>query len=461
MKLYIAVSILILSLAACNKQDEWLDEKRNKSDVTPGSVSDFQAVMDNDFMYSSYLAIALMGADNFYVASSDLAGIPIYQRNSYLWNSDIFENTTDDGGYLNLYTVVAYSNIVLDGIGKIDVNDENRNSIDNIKGQALFYRSYMFYNLMNLFSLPFDSSSAANNLAIPLRLTSDINKIYTRATAKQVYDQIVSDLVMAADLLPVNAEFKTRPSRLTAYALLSKTYLILKNYTKAREYADLVLNNYNTLLDFNSGVVTTSKTYRFPDYATGNPEVLLYGNGGGGSIVTPSTLGLGYVDSVLYTSYDVNDLRLTYFYANISGNKARFRGGYTGNNQVFHGIAVNEIYLIRAECNARLGNTAPALADLNKLLRNRYKTGFYTDFTTTNAETALYKILEERRKELPFYAQVRWEDLRRLNNDSRFEKTLVRAYNNTTYTLQPNSRKYAYPFSLKEVQLSGVEQNER
>jgi starch-binding outer membrane protein, SusD/RagB family len=68
-------------------------------------------------------------------------------------------------------------------------------------------------------------------------------------------------------------------------------------------------------------------------------------------------------------------------------------------------------------------------------------------------------ILQERRKELPFTADVRWEDLRRLNKDPNFQKTIVRVLNGTTYTLPPNDPKYVLPIPENEVQLSGLQQN--
>lgn len=344
---------------------------------------------------------------------------------------------------------------------KIEATNTTQNVYNDIKGQALFYRSFMFYNLMNIFSLPFDSATAAGNLGIPLRESSDINKIYQRASVKDVYRQIVSDVKSATELLPVNVPYKTRPSRSAAFGLLAKTYLLLHDYKNAGDYADSALKYNNVLLDYNSSIVSTTPTYRFPNYAAGNPEIVLYGSGSGGSMVTPNPLGLSFVDTTLYTSYDADDLRKTYYFANVSGNRAKFRGTYTGINQNFCGIANNEIYFIRAECNARLGNVATAVEDMNTVLRKRYRTGFYTDYSTTDAAIALTKILTERRKELPFTAQLRWEDLRRLNKDSRFATTMTRIYNNTTYTLAPASKRYAYPFPQSEILLSGIQQNER
>ncbi len=71
------------------------------------------------------------------------------------------------------------------------------------------------------------------------------------------------------------------------------------------------------------------------------------------------------------------------------------------------------------------------------------------------------KILEERRKELPFTGQLRWEDLRRLNKDQRFAKILVRTIAGNEYQLLPNSKRYVFPIPDIEIELSGIPQNER
>jgi hypothetical protein len=80
-----------------------------------------------------------------------------------------------------------------------------------------------------------------------------------------------------------------------------------------------------------------------------------------------------------------------------------FRGYYDYGGNQYTGIATDEIYLIRAECLARSGNTSDALKDLNNLLAKRWKTGItFTPIQATNADDALVKILAERKKELLF-----------------------------------------------------------
>ena len=127
----------------------------------------------------------------------------------------------------------------------------------------------------------------------------------------------------------------------------------------------------------------------------------------------------------------------------------------------FAGIATNEVYLIRAESLARLGQKDAAMQVLNALLVKRWRTGTYVPLVAVDAEDALKKILVERRKEVPFHANLVWEDLRRLNKDSRFARTLTRVIAGVTYTLAPNDKRYTLPIPDLEIQLTGIPQNER
>ena len=98
--------------------------------------------------------------------------------------------------------------------------------------------------------------------------------------------------------------------------------------------------------------------------------------------------------------------------------------------------------------------------DLNALLKKRYLTGTYIDRTASSANDALVQILTERKKELAFRG-LRWMDLRRLNREPQFATTLTRVINGQTYTLQPNSIRYALPIPDDEIALSGLQQNPR
>src|SRR5690606_21692174 len=117
---------------------------------------------------------------------------------------------------------------------------------------------------------------------------------------------------------------------------------------------------------------------------------------------------------------------------------------YAGSLVYFSGIATDEIYLIKAECLARLGQGQAALDVLNELMINRWKESEFQPLNEEGAENVLRLILEERRKELVFRG-LRWSDLRRLNKDQRFRKTLIREIDGKQHELPPNDPRYVYP----------------
>jgi hypothetical protein len=210
------------------------------------------------------------------------------------------------------------------------------------------------------------------------------------------------------------------------------------------------------LLDYNS--LGPAGNPALPVDPMTNPEILFL-SWGSSTVFDPSRRGI--VDSTLYRSYDVNDLRRTVFYG-VSGATPFWKGSYYNNGAtytIFNGIATDELYLNRAEARARAGNTADAMADLNALLVKRWKTGTFIDLTAISSPEALEKILVERRKELAFRG-LRWTDLRRLNLEGA-NITLTRVINNTTYTLPPNDLRWVLLIPEIEVNRSGIPQNPR
>ncbi len=174
---------------------------------------------------------------------------------------------------------------------------------------------------------------------------------------------------------------------------------------------------------------------------------------------TSTSFNKAVADSNLYSSYDTNDLRKVIFYKNFSG-ALRIWGSYSKVTTNFCGLATDEMFLIRAEANARKGNLNNALNDLNTLPSKRYNSNSFIPVTATTADSALTKILIERKKELVFRS-LRWSDLRRLNKDPKYAVTLSKTINGQTYTLQPNDPKYVFPIPPDEIRLSGIQQNPR
>lgn len=456
------IKLLLLTMSifavSCNPAG-WLDEKRVLSDVKPETLKDFQAILDNATqMNGRFMCSALAGTDNIVVADKDIQSISEKERQIYLWKGDPWATdvqVTSEWTYP--FISIEYANIVLDGIAEQKLTGKEA---DNIRGQALFFRAYSFLNLMEMFCKQYVPSTANTDKGLPLRTSSDVSKLLQRSSVQETVGQIINDCNQAISLLNESQLFNTRPSAIAAHALLARVYLIMGDYGQALKQTELVLSKKSELLDFNSDKISTGSTYRFPANGVGNEEIIFYAFGAGSiSIVRPVTTSRANVDGSLYTSYSGDDLRKQYFYASNSAG-TKFRGGYTGGNNNFCGLATNEIYLIKSECEARLGSADLALLTLDKLLLKRYRMGKYIPFTTSDKTVALKRILEERRKELPFTASIRWSDLKRLNLEAEFATAMERTSGGLQYKLSPNDPRYQLPIPKTEILKSGIEQND-
>lgn len=444
----------LLLLPSCKK---YLDEKPVKSKTIPSTLADLQALLDRYTITNQngpQLLEAL--ADNYYLTTTTYNQRTAEERMTYVWD----KNATSYSTWFQPYTKpVYYANVVLDQLKDISVADNEKEKYNLIKGSALFMRAFAHYELAQLYCKPY-STTDAGQLGIVLRLTSNINAPVTRSTLQQTYDQIISDLKNATDLLPETSIYPTRPNKIAAYGALARVYLAMRDYTQAGTFADLYLGKKDQLLNYNT--LNPNGNPVFPRFTI---EIAFYNRPFQSNLVA-NHLG-AKIDSTLFNSYASNDLRRTLFFKANTGSNAGtygFQGSYDGsggtsNTFVFDGICTDEIYLIKAEAAARAGNKEAALNTLNALLVTRWKTGTFVPFTAATAQEALALILTERRKEL-VYRGLRWTDIRRLNLEGA-GITLKRVVGSTTYTLPPGDLRYVLLIPNEVLSLSNLPQNPR
>ncbi|MEN5232891.1 RagB/SusD family nutrient uptake outer membrane protein [Sphingobacterium faecium] len=463
--------VLLLLLSSCNKG--FLDQKPNLSQGVPSTLDDCQAILDDyQRMNASYSDHPEAAADNYYMSDDnynylqDVNNSPENKYN-YSWHP-IGEHV---GAWLTSYQVVYSANLVLSTLNKIAPFEANYQSV---KGSALFFRAFAFYHLAQMFCKPYITATASTDQGIPLRLTPDLYELSTRGTVQQVYNRILEDLKESLALLPDGVSVKSRPSKTAAYAMLARTYLAMQDYSNAGKMSDESLKLQNTLIDYNASSptptsITVSSDPSAASFMRFNAEVIFQ------AVTAYGTMEqyIVQIPSSLYDTYSVDDRRKSVFFksdVDWMGNPTgiyRYRGNYDGAHSnahspyLFVGLATDEMYLIRAESNARAGNTALAMADLNTLLAKRMEPP-YINRTATSANDALVQILTERRKELIFRT-IRWTDLRRLNQDPQFAVTLHRDMNTIPYIpLEPNDLRYTFLIPTREViRLTGIEQNPR
>ncbi len=446
-------------LLSCNKQG-FLDKKPSTDLVVPSTLADFQALLDNDAVIQETPILGELSADNFYLTNSGWQGVNSdKERDAYIWAHDIYNGQGNVDDWNLPYQQVFYANVVLEGLPGVAIDSSSVLTWKALQGAAYFIRAYAFYNLAQVFANVY-GPNANTDPGIPLRLSSDIKEVSVRGTVENTYTQILSDLRLASSLLPAlpPGNLLNRPSKPAALAMLARVYLSMRDYMHAGIYADSCLKMNSALIDYNT--VPRHKTFYFQltanDSETLYQSHLLSSSTALGAFVYPSI-----VDSNLYRSYADSDLRKYIFFIPFGIPLAiRPNTDYSFSVHLFSGLATDEVYLIRAECAARLGNPMGAINDLDFLRQNRWAPGTYSSYAVTTAPGALQdSVLTERRKEL-VYRGLRWTDLRRFNADGA-NITLTRAINSMDDTLKPNDQRYLLPIPPDVIKLSGIAQNPR
>jgi tetratricopeptide (TPR) repeat protein len=437
-------------MLSCKK--DWLNQKPDSNQTVLQSLADFQTLLDNPNIYvSNYLGE--VGGDNYFIPEESLSSLMAADIHQYLWAYDgygVSSNTMWTLFYNNTFSV----NTILSGLSVITPDSGNSQLYNRVYGAALFWRGFYFNELAQAFCKAYDAATANSDPGIPLRLEANISSMVDRGTVKQTYDRIISDLKESIHYLPLSQDYKTRPTRWAAYAVLARVYLSMGDYGDALKYADSAIYLNSNLLDYNT---IANRNSGLPDF-TQNPEVVLHCV----SLTTDLDASTARIDTILYASYSKNDLRKSLFFKALDTDLYSFQGSYDGGTtgHLFSAPATDEIYLVRAECYARAGNVSNAMNELNSLLIRRFQTGTFNGYTAGNPADALRLIVTERRKEL-IMRLTRWTDLRRLNKDTRFATTITRIYHGQTYRLAPTSNWYVWPIPDDEILYSGITQNPR
>jgi len=451
--------LLAIGLPAGGCRKAFLAQKPSSNLLVPNSLNVLQELLDNTQVMNITPALGEVSADNYYLIYTTWVQLDTKEYNAYIWAPDLYEGQGLVTDWDIPYQQVFYANTVLQGLGGFQPDSTDQAEWNMLKGWALFSRAFAFYNLTQLFAKSYDSATAATDPGIPIRLSPDINVKTTRATIQGSYAQILSDLNLAEGLLPaaIPVSNLNRPSKLAAQALFARIYLSVGDYVDAGRYADSVLKAYPYLVDYNSPGIGGPIPFQ-----NDMPEVLYQSNfqqPGNGNILEGLICPGCIVDSNLIASYDLNDLRRPVYYFQEAADTFTLTGGYSGTIFPFSGLATDELYLIRAECNARASQTTNALNDLDSLLTHRWRTGTFTPYPIRSAAEALDTILVERRKELVFRG-LRWPDIRRLNQEG-WNITLTRNINGQRYTLLPGSDLYTLPIPPDVIQFSHIQQNPR
>lgn len=452
-KLNILFVFFLLQLVGCK---DFLDVKSNATLVVPTTLEDAQALLDDLFRMNELVVPSLgeCAADDYYFTESVYSARDEGRRKFYIWDYQEYFGHDNDWG--NPYAAIYNANLAIELLAKISKTQDNTSVWNNVLGSALFYRAFYFYGLLTVFAPAYDEDTAEHDLGIVLKLSSNFNEKSRRASVQECFDRIIADLVESLDYLPSYSSHVTRPSKGAALAALARVYLYKRDYEKALYYADQALLLNKQLMDFNGDddMITINSTANASPFTKFNKETIFYAE-----LTNPFLFhtSRGIVDSVLYNSYAINDLRGSLFFR-VSSEYRYFRGNYTGNSsRGFGGLSTNELYLIKAECLALLNRPQDGISVLTELLSRRYKPNTLEISNDMTQNAAVEFIRKERRKEL-FYRSLRFSDLKRYNKEGK-EIFLRRKVGDSEYILEPNSKKYALPLPTDLIDFTRMEQN--
>lgn len=458
----LAICVVVM-LTGCN---DYLDIKP-KGEKIPTTVSDYETLLNYESVqkvsdtYPAYLTDDVFLPDVAEgTATPGLNSVDQSIRNLYLFKKEVFGDAQDDGFWFASYNRIYYYNTVIDNIMDADGSDEQQKL--SIRAEALISRALEYLYLVNGYAKYYDVRTAESDPGVPLILDEDISKKnLVRASVKDVYAQIQSDLQTALPNLPMQAKGNAfRASKAAGYGVLAKMYLYMGNYAEALKAANAVLEMNNSLLDLKKYAVVKAQSSigrtNVPQDID-NPENIYIK-------FAPYVYGLSskvFGSDELISLFSEDDMRLQVYFTKNFRNIPTDKYVWAPYLRANLAVSSPEIYLIAAECEAREGSIERAIALINKLRDNRIKNN--TDIVATDRNDALQKVLEERRRELAMSGMVRYIDLKRLNQESQFAKTVTHVTGEGTFSLEPNSPLYVLPIPAKVMRFnkSSMKQNER
>ncbi len=450
---YLVFSLVAASFTGCKK---YVDIK-TQGNLVPNQTINYRYLLNSSSAIETTSNLSdFASADIDINDAAQMSSFGVYYgyfTNSYSWQDVIYPLGTSyeqDRNWNTVYATIALCNTAINELPESDGSAADK---AELTAEALVHRADAYLNLVNTYAKPYDATTAATDLGVPLLLKQTVSQPLNRATVQVVYNQIISDLTQAIPSLPVTQAYTVLPCKASAYGDLARCYLFMKDYVNASKYADEALALRSTLVDLST--LTSINTTNYPRRII-NPEILLSKVPLDGSLVySPTALKLS--DEYL-ALLGTDDQRYALFTTPASSISSSYTGRYfykegaTGDIRN-EGPSVPEMLLIKAEGFARAGDAANAMLWVNKLRVKRIIAASYVAQTASGADDALVKVINERRREF-FGTSLRWWDMRRLKNEALFSRTYTRVFNGVTTTLAPNSNRYVFPIAAYLRQLN-------
>lgn len=442
---YFAIVAFVVGMNSCNYLD-----------IIPKGQSVIESTEDFNGLLESFKPA--YGMDNYlyipeeaihYKADEVLNyKFPVFSA-SFLWDEsyDRAKMIVSDDLYNTAYSRIAHYNIILDGI---DDSKGPKELKIRTKAQARVLRALNYFHLVNTYAKPYDPATAATDRGIVLRKEFNMEDIPGQSTIQEVYDLMLEDVNTAIPDLPAKRENIYRPGKAFGYAMKSKIHLYKGELQESLNAALEVLKYDVGLWDLES-YAEAKKANPFTNVDMDMPECLLFGYGTG-----PFAPEMTHIIKDVVDLFSANDLRKKLFLQNNMAHPAVEPGSlcfgtYNCVKWNLGGIRLSEVYLIIAECYARMGDKDNAVKWINELRKYRFYKDQVVDVTAKDAAEARQLVVNERRMELMLTCNT-FFDMKRYTVIPEYRKTLTKTFKGKEYKLEPNSHLYIIPFSIEAME---------
>lgn len=354
---------------------------------------------------------------------SNTAGADQFLGNENNKSSIKIDNYAVENVYRSYYYVLNEINSFLTNLDNSNPADLSETRKKEMQGEARCLRALINIHLLRLFGEYYDVNSQYGIVLYEEPVRADIPK--ARSKVSDCYELIKDDLEFASAYAPAYQERHCLVSSLFAKALIARVYLTLDEYALASDIAGQVIDEaessgYGLESDFLSVFTNQfdSPEMLFAPYVELTTGELVSGNWVGSLpgrllIVLGNTMGM---DGAL-------DLRYVATFENISNinqisKYPKIPDGFTDLNSYYF-MRLPELYYIKAEAEARLGNNSEA----RELLRPFCdRAGYPEDYVDRIADSdMLGMILKNKLMELSIENGEEWFDLVRYHRKGGFE----------------------------------------
>jgi hypothetical protein len=427
------VALTLGAIPACHdmlNQEPDSDYERNKfgsnaeevNALMVGCYSGMRKPLDYEWMLTE------LRSDNSVQGTTGSSSTPNLELNDL----DMFRPATTHPNVYN-YWYYTYQNVdavnnVLEHLSFVDDSLLR----EQLEGEALFIRSYHFFNLVRLYGPIFLNVTT---------LTPDEAKRKIRIGVTEVYSQIVADLRKAAEKLPPSYS-DVDLGRVTCWAakgMLAKVYLTTDSLEAARvQLQDIIENGPHRLLDsyadvfsinnemnseilfairFKSGGVGMGSSFANWFAPSGSGTDVVNGNGQGYNYPTASINGV-YApnDSIRRNTCIGNYSNKLYVKKYLSYVTTR----YDAEND-WPVLRYSDVLLMYAEVLAKLRGAEFGMDYLNAVY---YRATGARHNPIPAISDFMQELMNERRRELAFENQ-RWFDLLRTGNAAEHIKNHI------------------------------------